>query len=90
MLNSDQQNIVLNWMREACLNGGACPMCGKKKWGLANFVYAPLFDPESRAPDVSGREVVQIPMVQAHCLTCGNVLFLNAYQIGLIPEISPQ
>jgi hypothetical protein len=86
MLDENQQQQVLGWMREWFVKNDACPMCGNRHWEAGNVVVAPTADVDTRTvlPIEAGPS---IPMVQMCCATCGYIMLLDGRRIGLLPGV---
>jgi hypothetical protein len=87
VLNDDQQQKILKWMKEWFVKtDGACPMCDNKQWEVGNAILGASVDLQTRkvAPVGIGPSVA---MVQVSCGNCGFIMLLDARRVGLIPGV---
>jgi hypothetical protein len=79
-LDAKQSENLLNWIKTHWLPNAKCPMCDHSQWGVNDAVFE--MREFFQGNMVIGGKI--IPVVPISCSHCGNTIFLNALQIGLI------
>ena len=79
-LNSSQLDYIRQWIesRSPILN---CPGCGGREWAIQNeLAFTLMVEPA----DGQINHNKGYPMVAVTCKNCGNTVFYNAIQMGIM------
>ena len=84
-LSAEQSGSLIKSLNERIQSGQLnCPLCGKKQW-ILNEAIIETREFEQGGLFIGGNSSI-MPFVTLTCRNCANTLFLNAIQLGLIPN----
>lgn len=79
-LNSEQKDKLFTWINTHWGYSAACPMCRHSQWGVSDSIFE--FREFFQGNMVVGGRIT--PVVPVTCAHCGNTIFLNAIQLGIV------
>jgi hypothetical protein len=82
-LTKDDEQKLLDWLKEKCGGIPACPVCRRKSWVVGEQLSIMMV---STGYDVLLGDA-NYPCVVFACKNCSNTLLFNAVYIGLIPPV---
>ena len=81
-LSEEQTKKVISFMQDFFKN--PCNVCQKKEWIFNDTIFE-IREFHGGSFLVGGKSIIY-PVVIVTCKTCGNTLFFNAIQLGLIEK----
>lgn len=63
----------------------ACPMCGKRAWGVSEKVFE-LREFNEGNLIIGGPDSAVSPVIPVTCRNCGNTVFINALSTRLLED----
>ena len=87
-LEINQIERIIHRLSELSNPPRPCSICGHNQWNVSDTVFEVREFHEGNM--VLGGDSRIIPFVAISCQNCGNTLFINAIQMGIIEPNQPQ
>jgi len=79
-LSQEQTNEFMDWLNSKWEGLKKCPVCGQNSWNVSDRVFE-MREFHGGSMVVGG--ILQ-PVIPVTCSNCGNTLYFNAMQAGIV------